>query len=384
MAQRARDLKAQGQDVISLSTGEPDFDTPDHIKAAAWQAMRDGRTKYTATSGIPELRQAVADKFRRENRLDYDVSQTIVSTGGKQIVANAMLATVGPGDEVIVPAPYWVSYPELVAMCGGKAVVVRTSEPHGFKLQPEALEAAIDSRTKWLVLNSPNNPSGAVYTQAELAELGAVLRRHPHVWVMSDDIYEHLLYDGARFSTIAAADPLLADRTLTINGVSKAYAMTGWRIGFAGAPKPLVRGMEIIQGQTTSSACSVAQWAALAALTGPQESLAERRQVFRERRDFVVARLNAIDGLECHAPRGALYVFPSCAGLIGRLSPAGKRMETDEDVANELLDAEGVAAVCGSSFGFGPNLRISYATSMAELAEACMRIERFCSATRRG
>ncbi|WP_137387888.1 pyridoxal phosphate-dependent aminotransferase [Rhodoligotrophos defluvii] len=382
MSQKASDLTAQGREIIALSAGQPDFDTPDNIKRAAWDAMQRGETKYTPVAGIPELRQAIAAKFRRENGLDYKPNQTIVSTGGKQIIANAMLATVNEGDEVLIPAPYWVSYPEMVAMCGGTSVFIKTDEATGFKVTPEALDAAITPRTKWLMLNSPSNPSGAAYTEAELKALGEVLLRHPHVWVFVDDIYEHLVYDGFRFTTIAQAEPRLFERTLTMNGVSKAYAMTGWRIGYAGGPEPLIKAMDKIQGQLTSGACSIAQWAAREALDGPQDYVHTARKVFEQRRDLVVSMLNQARGLHCHTPEGAFYVFPSCAQLIGKVSPRGKVITTDEDFVSELLEAEGVAVVHGSAFGLGPNFRISYAAATEELEEACRRIQRFCASLR--
>ncbi|HVL71639.1 MAG TPA: pyridoxal phosphate-dependent aminotransferase [Beijerinckiaceae bacterium] len=382
MTQKARDLKAQGRDVISLSVGEPDFDTPDHIKEAAIAAIRRGETKYPPVSGIPELRQAIAKKFKRENGLDYKPAQTIVSTGGKQVIYNALLATLNPGDEVLIPAPYWVSYPEMVGLCGGKAVMVPTRMEHDFKLQPEDLDRAITPKTKWIILNSPSNPSGAAYTKDELKKVTDVLMRHPHVWVLTDDMYEHLTYGGFEFTTPAQIEPNLYERTLTMNGVSKAYAMTGWRIGYAAGPEHLVKAMDFVQGQQTSGAATISQWAAVEALNGPQDHLTVFRKAFEERRDLVVSMLNQSRFLKCPMPEGAFYVYPSCAEAIGRTAPSGKRIDTDEDFVSELLETEGVAAVHGSAFGLGPNLRISYATSNALLEEACHRIQRFCGALR--
>ena len=382
VSQKARELKAAGRDVIGLGAGEPDFDTPDNIKAAAKAAIDRGETKYTPVAGIPELRRAIADKFSRENGLDYEPSQTIASTGGKQVLFNAFMATLNPGDEVVIVAPYWVSYPEMVALTGGTPVFVEAGIEDGFKLRPEALEAAITERTKWVMLNSPSNPSGAAYTRAEMKALTDVLMRHDHVWVLTDDIYEHLLYEGAEFVTPAAVEPRLMDRTLTMNGVSKAYSMTGWRIGYAAGPAKLIKAMDTIQGQQTSGPCSIAQWAALEALTGPQDYIPESRQVFEGRRDLVVSMLNQASGIACPKPEGAFYVYPSCAGTIGKATGGGKVIGTDEDFVTELLDAEGVAVVHGSAFGMGPNFRISYATSTEALTEACERIQRFCGSLR--
>jgi aspartate aminotransferase len=382
MTQKARDLKNQGRDIISLSVGEPDFDTPDHIKEAAVAAIRRGETKYPPVAGIVPLREAIAKKFRRENGLDYKPAQTIVSTGGKQVLYNAMLATLNPGDEVVITAPYWVSYPDMVGLCGGTPVVVETTIEHGFKLQPGPLEAAITRKTKWVLLNSPSNPSGAAYTHDELKALTDVLVRHPHVWVMTDDMYEHLTYGDFKFVTPAQVEPSLYERTLTINGVSKAYAMTGWRIGYAGGPEALIKAMDFVQGQQTTGACTIAQWAAVEALDGPQDHLARFKQAFEERRDLVVSMLNQSKYLKCPVPEGAFYVYPSCAGAIGRKAPSGRTIETDEDFVSELLEAEGVATVHGSAFGLGPNFRISYATSNDVLEEACHRIQRFCGALR--
>jgi aspartate aminotransferase len=382
MTQKARDLKNKGRDVISLSVGEPDFDTPDHIKEAAVAAIRRGETKYPPVSGIVPLREAIAKKFKRENGLDYKPSQIIVGTGGKQVLYNAFLATLNPGDEVIVAAPYWVSYPEMVGLCGGTPVIVATTIEDNFKLKPEQLERAITPKTKWVLLNSPSNPSGAAYTRDELKALTDVLVRHPHVWVMPDDMYEHLVYGDFEFTTPAQIEPSLYERTLTVNGVSKAYAMTGWRIGYAGGPEHLIKAMDFVQGQQTSGACTIAQWAAVEALDGPQDHLPRFKKAFEERRDLVVSMLNQSNYLKCPMPEGAFYVYPSCGDAIGRKAPSGKTIETDEDFVSELLETEGVATVHGSAFGLGPNLRISYATSNAVLEEACNRIQRFCGALR--
>lgn len=382
VTQKARELKAQGRDVIGLGAGEPDFDTPDNIKQAAIEAIRRGETKYPPVSGIQPLREAIAAKFKRENKLDYTWQQTIVGTGGKQILFNAFMATLNSGDEVVIPAPYWVSYPEMVAICGGTAVFAETKLEDGFKLQPKALEKAITPKTKWLVMNSPSNPSGAAYTGEELKALADVLLRHPHVWVLTDDMYEHLTYGEFTFRTIAEVEPRLYDRTLTMNGVSKAYAMTGWRIGYAAGPVELIKAMDMIQGQQTSGAATICQWAALEALTGPQDFIARNKAIFQARRDLVVSMLNQANGISCPTPEGAFYVYPSCAGVIGRKAPSGKVIESDEDFVSELLEAEGVAVVHGSAFGLGPNFRISYATSDALLEEACRRIQRFTAELR--
>lgn len=380
VTQKARELKATGKDVISLSVGEPDFDTPQNIKDAAIAAINRGETKYTPVSGIVPLREAIAAKFKRENDLEYTPAQTIVGTGGKQILFNAFMATLNPGDEVIIPAPYWVSYPEMVAICGGENVFVETKIEDNFKLTPDALEAAITPKTKWFMFNSPSNPSGAAYTYDELKALTDVLVRHPHVWVLTDDMYEHLCYGGFKYFSPAQVEPKLYDRTLTMNGVSKAYAMTGWRIGYAAGPLDLIKAMDMIQGQQTSGACSIAQWAAVEALNGPQDYIEEARAKFEERRDLVVSMLNQASGLECPKPEGAFYVYPSCKALIGKTAPSGKVIETDEDFVMELLAEEGVAAVHGSAFGLGPNFRVSYATSTDVLEVACERIQRFCAA----
>jgi aspartate aminotransferase len=382
VTQKARELKAKGRDVIGLGAGEPDFDTPDNVKEAAIAAIRRGETKYTPVAGIAPLREAVAAKFKRENALDYKPEQTIVGTGGKQILFNAFMATLNPGDEVVIPRPYWVSYPEMVAICGGEPVFAETGIEKGFKLQAEELERVITPRTKWLVMNSPSNPSGAAYTHAELRALADVLLRHPHVWTLTDDMYEHLTYGDFQFATLAQVEPALYERTLTMNGVSKAYAMTGWRIGYAAGPIALIKAMDMIQGQQTSGACSIAQWAAVEALNGPQDFVARNKAIFQGRRDLVVSMLNQATGITCPSPEGAFYVYPSCEGLIGKRTQAGKVIENDEDFVSELLEVEGVAVVHGSAFGLGPNFRISYATSEALLEEACTRIQRFAASLR--
>lgn len=377
VTQKARELKAKGRDVISLGAGEPDFDTPDNVKEAAIAAIRRGETKYPPVSGIAPLREAIAQKFKRENNLDYKAEQTIVGTGGKQILFNAFMATLNPGDEVVVPTPYWVSYPEMVALCGGTAVFAQTTIDNGFKLKADVLEKAITPRTKWLVMNSPSNPSGAAYTEAELRALSDVLLRHPHVWILTDDMYEHLTYGDFVFRTIAEVEPALYERTLTMNGVSKAYAMTGWRIGYAAGPIALVKAMDMIQGQQTSGACTIAQWASVEALNGPQDFVRKNKAIFQARRDLVVSMLNQARGISCPSPEGAFYVYPSCSALIGKKTPGGKAITDDETFVSELLEAEGVAVVHGSAFGLGPNFRISYATSDTLLEDACTRIQRF-------
>ncbi|MCO6387656.1 MAG: pyridoxal phosphate-dependent aminotransferase [Aliihoeflea sp.] len=377
VTQKARELKAAGRDVIGLGAGEPDFDTPDNIKDAAVDAIRRGETKYPPVSGIPELRKAIAAKFKRENNLDYTPEQTIVGTGGKQILFNAFMATLNAGDEVIIPRPYWVSYPEMVAICGGTSVFAETSIDNGFKLTAEALEKVITPKTKWLLMNSPSNPSGAAYTEAELRAIADVLLKHPHVWTLTDDMYEHLTYGDFVFKTIAEVEPKLYERTLTMNGVSKAYAMTGWRIGYAAGPIQLIKAMDMIQGQQTSGACTIAQWAAVEALNGPQDFVARNKDIFQGRRDLVVSMLNQAKGISCPVPEGAFYVYPSCEGTIGKKTRDGKLIETDEDFVSALLEQEGVAVVHGSAFGLGPNFRISYATSEELLEEACSRIQRF-------
>jgi aspartate aminotransferase len=377
VTQKARDLKAKGKAVISLSVGEPDFDTPDNVKAAAIDAIRRGETKYPPVLGIPPLREAIALKFKRENGLDYKPSDTIVGTGGKQILYNAFLCTLNKGDEVIIPAPFWVSYPEMVAINWGDPVLVPTKLENGFKLQPEDLERAITPRTKWVVLNSPSNPTGAAYTRAELKALTDVLLRHPQVWVLTDDMYEHLTYGDFEFTTPVQVEPALKDRTLTMNGVSKAYAMTGWRIGYAAGPAALIKAMDMVQGQQTSGACTIAQWAAVEALTGPQDFIPKCRKAFEERRDLVVSMLGQAQYLKCPKPEGAFYVYPDCSQAIGKTAPSGKVLASDEDFVSELLEAEGVATVHGSAFGQGPNLRVSYAASLKSLEEACHKIQRF-------
>lgn len=382
VTQLARDLKAKGKDIISLSVGEPDFDTPDHIKAAAIEAIRRGETKYTAVDGIPALKQAIIAKFKRDNHLAYSPAEISVAPGGKAVIYNAIMASVDAGDEVIIPAPYWVSYPDIVLLAGGKPVVVKTTEADGFLLQPEALDRAITPRTKWLILNSPSNPSGATYTRAALRGLADALLKHPQVMILTDDIYEHLLYDGAEFATIAEIEPRLFDRTLTLNGASKAYAMTGWRIGFAGGPQKLVAAMAKIMSQSTTNPCSISQWAAVAALNGDHSFMESRNAAFRARRDRVVDILNTAPGLACRKPEGAFYVYPSCDGAIGKKTPAGTLIRNDEEFAMALLDAEGVAVVFGAAFGLSPFFRVSYATSMEELEDACGRIVRFCASLR--
>jgi len=379
VTQKARDLKAAGRDVIGLGVGEPDFDTPDNIKEAAIAAIRRGETKYTAVEGIPELRKAIAAKFRRENGLDYKPEQTFVGPGGKSIIFHALLATLNPGDEVIVPAPYWVSYPDIVLLGGGKPVIVETKLEHGFRLTPAALEAAITPKTKWLIFNQPGNPTGACYTREQLKALTDVLLRHKHVWILTDDMYEHLVFGGFKFHTVAQVEPRLYERTLTMNGVSKAYAMTGWRIGYCGGPEPLIRAMAKLQSQSATNASSVSQWASVEALNGPQDFIPKFQKVFEERRDLVVSMLNQTRGIECPKPEGAFYVYPSIRKLIGKRAPSGAVIETDEDFARELLESETVAVVHGAAFGLSPFFRISYATSNDLLEEACRRIQRFCA-----
>ncbi|MEM7189745.1 MAG: pyridoxal phosphate-dependent aminotransferase [Pseudomonadota bacterium] len=375
---KAAELKAAGKDVIGLGAGEPDFDTPDHIKQAAIDAMNQGKTKYTKVDGIPELKQAIVDKFQRENGLSYGVDQISVSNGGKQVLYNALMATVNPGDEVVIPAPYWVSYPDMVLMCGGTPVIVEASIDTNFKITAEQLEAAITPKTKWLIFNSPSNPSGAGYTHEEMKALTDVLMKHENVWIMTDDMYEHIAYPGFEFVTVAQVEPGLMDRTLTVNGVSKAYAMTGWRIGYAGGPAHLIKAMAKVQSQSTSNPGSISQWAAVAALNGPQDYISESGAAFLRRRDLVCSMLNQANGITCPVPEGAFYVYPSIAGCIGNTAPSGKVIENDEDFVNELLEAEGVAVVHGAAFGLSPNFRASYATSDEALEEACTRIQRFC------
>ncbi|WP_368345981.1 pyridoxal phosphate-dependent aminotransferase [Pelagovum sp. HNIBRBA483] len=379
MTTRAAELRAAGRDIIALSAGEPDFDTPDAIKEAAIAAIRAGKTKYTAVDGIPELKQAICDKFSRENGLTYKPSQISVGTGGKQVLYNAFMATLNPGDEVIIPAPYWVSYPDMVRLAGGTPVIVETRIDDNFKLTAAALEAAITPKTKWFLFNSPSNPTGAGYAWNELKALTDVLEKHPHVWVMSDDMYEHLVFNDFRFCTPAQVAPALHDRTLTVNGVSKAHAMTGWRIGYAGGPEPLIAAMRKLQSQSTSNPCTVSQYAALAALTGPQEYLEPNRALFQRRRDLVVSALNAAPGITCPTPEGAFYVYPSIRDCIGKTSAGGKQITNDEDFAIALLEEYGVAVVFGAAFGLSPCFRVSYATSEEELTEACRRITEFCT-----
>ena len=379
---KARALKAAGRDIISLGAGEPDFDTPENVKAAAIAAIQRGETKYTDADGMPELKAAICEKFARENGLTYTPAQIHVAPGGKPVIFNAFIATLSPGDEVIVPAPYWVSYPDMVLLAGGEPVAVSGLESDGFKLRPDVLEAAISARTKWLILNSPSNPTGAAYTRAELEALAEVLRRHPQVWVLTDDMYEHLIYGDFEYTTIAQVAPDLYDRTLTVNGVSKAYAMTGWRIGYAGGPKPLIDLMRKVASQTTSNPSSISQWAAVEALNGPQDFIAERGAAFEKRRDLVVSMLNQASGIRCPNPEGAFYVYPSIEGLIGRTASDGTVIETDEAFASALLEAEGVAVVHGEAFGMSPYFRISYATSEDVLEDACTRIQRFCASLR--
>ncbi|WP_297508301.1 pyridoxal phosphate-dependent aminotransferase [uncultured Caulobacter sp.] len=379
---KARALKAAGRDVIALSAGEPDFDTPDNIKNAAIEAIKAGKTKYTDPDGMPELKAAICAKFKRENGLDYKPSQIHVAPGGKPVIYNALVATLNPGDEVIIPAPYWVSYPDMTLLAGGTPVPVETTAESGFKITPEALEAAITPKTKWLIINSPSNPSGGAYTRAELQAIADVLLRHPQVWVLTDDMYEHLVFDDFEFTTIAQVEPRLYDRTLTMNGVSKAYAMTGWRIGYAGGPEPLIKAMGKMISQTTSNPSSISQWAALEALNGTQDFIKPNQKLFQARRDLVVSMLNQATGLHCPTPEGAFYVYPSCEGLIGKTAPSGKVIESDEDFATELLEAEGVAVVHGAAFGLSPFFRISYATSNEVLEDACARIQRFCASVK--
>ncbi|MFV0367827.1 MAG: pyridoxal phosphate-dependent aminotransferase [Hyphomicrobiaceae bacterium] len=378
VATKARQLKAEGRDVISLSAGEPDFDTPQNIKDAAKAAIDKGFTKYTDVDGLPELKAAISAKFKRDNQLDYKPSQISVGTGGKQVLYNALLATLNPGDEVIIPAPCWVSYADIVLLGGGKPVFVPTTMENGFRLQPEDLEKAITPNTKWFMFNSPSNPTGAAYSDSDIKKLTDVLLRHPDVWVMTDDMYEHLIYDGLKFYTPAQVEPALFDRTLTVNGLSKAYCMTGWRLGFAGGPEKLIAAMRKLQSQSTSNPTSITQWAGVEALNGPQDFIAEHNKIFVERRDLVVSMLNQASGVTCPKPEGAFYVYPSCAGAIGKTSARGKKIANDEDFVTTLLEEEGVACVHGAAFEGSPAFRISYATSTQALEEACKRIQRFC------
>ena len=379
---KARALKAAGMDVIGLGAGEPDFDTPENIKEAAIRAIREGKTKYTVIDGIPELKAAISAKFKRENGIDYKPEEISVGTGGKQVLFNALMATLNPGDEVVIPAPYWVSYPEIVALAGATPVIVKTTMDGGFKLTPEALDKAITAKTKWLILNSPSNPTGCGYSWNEVKGLTDVLMKHSHVWVLTDDMYEHIAYDGFEFATPVQVEPRLKERALTLNGVSKAYAMTGWRIGFGGGPSLLIKAMAKLQSQSTTNPSSISQWAAVEALTGPQDFIPKNAEIFRERRDLVVSMLNQAKGLHCPRPEGAFYVFPSCEGTLGKVSPKGKAIATDEDFVTALLEEEGVAVVHGSAFGLSPFFRISYATGLSTLEEACNRIQRFCGGLR--
>jgi len=376
---KARTLKANGRDVIIMSQGEPDLDTPDNVKEAAIAAIRRGETKYTDPDGMPYLKKAIARKFRLENALEYQPDQITVGTGGKQVLFNAICASVNAGDEVIIPAPYWVSYADIVRFAGGTPIIVETRPEHGFKLQPDALEQAITPRTKWLLFNAPSNPSGASYDVNDLRLLTDVIIRHRQVWVMTDDIYEHLTYDGYEFVTVAQVEPRLYGRTLTVNGVSKTYSMTGWRIGYAGGPEELIRAVSKLQGQSTNSPNTIAQWAAAEALNGPQDFVRIAKQVFQLRRDLVVSMLNQSKWLSCPMPKGAFYVFPSCAAAIGKTTKSGTVIKTDEDFATSLLEEEGVATVHGAAFGMAPHLRISYTSATGELEEACRRIQRFCA-----
>ena len=378
--QKGRELKAAGRDIISLAAGEPDFDTPENIKDAAIKAIRDGKTKYTNVDGIVELKEAIVGKFARENGLTYKTSQVNVSPGGKPVIWNAMISTLNPGDEVVIPTPYWVSYWDIVRLAGGEPIAAPTSAESGFKLSPEGLEKAITPRTRWVFLNSPSNPSGAAYSRAELKALADVLLRHPHVWILTDDMYEHLVFGDFQFSTIAQVEPALYDRTLTMNGVSKAYAMTGWRIGYAAGPEPLIKLMAKVMSQTTSNPSSISQWAAVEALNGPQDFIKPNAKLFEGRRDLVVSMLNQATGMHCPTPEGAFYVYPSVKDLVGKSAPSGKVVGSDEDFAVELLETEGVSVVFGAAFGLSPHFRISYATSNAQLEDACGRIQRFCAA----
>ncbi|MBX3521269.1 MAG: pyridoxal phosphate-dependent aminotransferase [Xanthobacteraceae bacterium] len=378
----AREMKAAGKDVIALSAGEPDFDTPQHIKDAAIAAIQRGETKYTAVDGIPELKAAICRKFERDNGLKYKPSQVTVGTGGKQVLFNALVATINPGDEVIIPAPYWVSYPDIVQFCSGTPVPLPTKAEHGFKVQAADLEKLITPKTKWFIFNSPSNPSGAAYTHDDLKKVTDVLKKHPHVWVLTDDMYEKLVYDGFKFVTPAQVEPSLYERTLTLNGVSKAYCMTGWRIGYAAGPEQLIKAMGTLQSQSTTNPSAISQWAAVAALDGPQDFIEKHNVSFKSRRDLIVSMLNQANGIKCPTPEGAFYVYPSCAGTIGKTAPSGKKLENDEDFAKELLASEGVAVVHGAAFGSSPAFRISYATSEKELEEAGRRIQRFCGALR--
>jgi aspartate aminotransferase len=378
MTARARDMRAQGIEVISLSNGEPDSPTPRHAIEAAYKAALSGDTKYPPQGGTVALKQAIQRKFKRDNALDYSLDEIIVGNGGKQVIFNAFMATVDPGDEVVIPTPHWISYADMAKVAGGVPVAVPSPQNNGFKPRPEDIDAAITPKTKWVLLNFPSNPTGAVPSRAEIAAIAAVLMKHPHVWVMTDDMYEHLIYDGFEFHTIAAVEPGLKDRTLTVNGVSKTYSMTGWRIGFAGGPASLIKGMFNMQGQATAGVSTVGQAAAAAALDGPQDLVKERQDTYRQRRDMVVEMLNAAPGITCHKPEGAFYVFPNLAGCLGKTTKGGKRIDTDTDFVMALLEEKRVAAVQGAAYGMSPHMRISYATDTASLVEACTRIQEFC------
>jgi aspartate aminotransferase len=376
-SQKARELAMAGRDIISLGAGEPDFDTPTNVRVAANAAIETGQTKYTAVDGIPELKDAIIRKFKRDNNLDYAMEEVSVGAGGKQVIYNALVATLNPGDEVLIPTPYWVSYPDMTRLTGGEPVFIPTTLETNFKMRPEDLEAAITPQTKWLIFNSPSNPCGAGYSWDEMKAITDILLDHPHVWIMTDDIYEHISYEPFKFCTVAEVEPALKDRTLTINGVSKAYAMTGWRIGFAGGPALLITAMRKVQSQTTSNPCSISQWAAMEALNGPQQFIQETKPAFKRRRDLVVDGLNAIDGIACPLPEGAFYVYPSIEGLIGRRTPGGVEIKNDAIFSDALLESVGVAVVFGAAFGLSPHFRVSYATSDEQLAEACARISNF-------
>ena len=377
VTQKAKELKASGKDIIGLGAGEPDFDTPDNIKQAAIKAIKDGDTKYTAVDGTPTLKNAIIKKFKRENNLDYQIDQITVGTGGKQVIYNAMMATLNEGDEVIIPAPYWVSYPDIVLLAGGSPIILECNEKQGFKINPLTLEKSITKKTKWIILNSPSNPTGACYSEKEIKEIGKVLEKHPHVFILSDDIYEHIIYGNFKFFTIAQIE-ILKDRVLTMNGVSKAYSMTGWRIGYAAGPKNIIKAIAKIQSQSTSNPSSISQAAAVEALNGVQDFIKDRSTSFQERRDFVVNALNAIEGIECLNPDGAFYVFPSCKGLIGKKDSKGKEIKKDIDFVQSLLENNGIAVVQGSAFGLEGFFRISYATSMENLKKALEKINSFC------
>nr|WP_321508422.1 pyridoxal phosphate-dependent aminotransferase [uncultured Celeribacter sp.] len=379
VSNKARELKAAGKDVIGLGAGEPDFDTPANIKAAGIRAIEDGKTKYTAVDGLPELKEAICAKLKRDNNLEYTPAQVSVSGGGKQVLFNALTATLNPGDEVIIPAPYWVSYPDMVMLAGGTPVAIEGKLENAFKITADQLEAAITPKTKWFIFNSPSNPTGAGYSKEELKALTDVLMKHPHVWVMSDDMYEHLAFDGFEFCTPAEIEPGLYERTLTVNGVSKAYAMTGWRIGYAAGPVELIAAMRKVQSQSTSNPCSISQYAAVEALNGPQDFIDSNNEVFVRRRNMVVEMLNAAEGITCPTPEGAFYVYPDISGCLGKTSAGGVKIDSDETFATALLEEKGVAVVFGAAFGLSPNFRVSYATSDAALKDACTRIQDFCA-----